>query len=431
MDAVTNNSASPFSGFYKLSFEQRQQRLLDAGVISEEDVTLLNTIASQEINALSDSFVENVIGSLPMPYGVVPNMHIDGRDVIVPMAVEETSIIAALCNSAKWVNSCGDITTETVGNQNLGQIYFAHISDVMNFITNIESQKQALIDCVNQDVAAGLVARGGGVKDLHVRTLLEKPGDLKAVVHVLIDTCDAMGANIINQACEYLKHPIEEMTGETASMCIVSNRPDHKLTRARVVIRNIEEQLGKAIEEASLFAELDPYRAATSNKGVMNGMDAVLLATGNDWRAVEAGVHAYAARSGQYRSITRWRMYEGDLVGELEAPIITGVVGGVTKLHPMAQLSLRMLRIDQASELSRVVAAVGLLQNLGAIKALTGDGIVKGHMRLHIKNLILSVDATDDEIVPLQGLLETRLEQTKKVSLADAKELLEELRQRS
>jgi hydroxymethylglutaryl-CoA reductase len=430
MDTVAKHKPAPFSGFYKLSQEERYQRLLDAGILDDADVALLKSAVSAEINALSDGFVENAIGSFPIPLGVVPAIPIDGREVMVPMAVEETSIIAALSNTAKWVRSSGEITTETVGNCNLGQIYFSHVSDIMNFITRVESQKLALIACVNQDIAHGLVKRGGGVKDIHVRTLLEKPGSLKAVVHVLIDTCDAMGANIINQACEYLKHPLEELTGESVAMCIVSNMPDTKITRAQLVLRGVDEALGKAIEEASLFAELDPYRASTSNKGVMNGIDAVLIATGNDWRAVESGVHAYAARSGQYRSITRWRYQDNNVVGEIEAPIITGVVGGVTKLHPMAQMAIKMLGVSTANELSRIVAATGLLQNLGAIRALMGDGIVKGHMRLHIKNLILSVDATDDEKKELQDLLEVALEKNNKISHQDAQDLLAEIRAR-
>jgi hydroxymethylglutaryl-CoA reductase len=428
MLTMTKESISPFSGFYKLSQQQRYQKLLQHGVLTPEEVLLLQNTVSPQMNELADGFIENAIGCFSLPLGVVPQMIIDGQAKIIPMAVEETSIIAALSNTAKWVASHGELMTESVGNANLGQIYFPKITDMVSFISKIQAQKQGLIACVNQDVAKGLAERGGGVVDLEVRTLLEKPGALKAVVHVLVDTCDAMGANIINQACEYLKKPLEALTGEQASMCIVSNLADQKLTRARVVIHDIDEKHGEAIEEASHFAELDPYRAATSNKGVMNGMDAVLIATGNDWRAVEAGVHAYAARSGQYRSITRWRMYEGDLVGELEAPIITGCVGGVTKLHPVAQMALNMLEVNTAKELSRVVGAVGLMQNLGAIRALIGDGIVKGHMRLHIKNLIIAVGAQPNEADELQTLLERRLVTKNKVSLSDAKELLSELR---
>ncbi|MDF1759485.1 MAG: hydroxymethylglutaryl-CoA reductase, degradative [Coxiellaceae bacterium] len=428
MDAVVDNKPQLLKGLYKLTPAQRWQRLVEAGWLTAADQTILDQITSDELHQLADHFIENSIGCLPIPLGVVPGLVVDDQEVVVPMAVEETSIVAGCSKMAKWLRESGEVTTRTEGTCAIGQIYFPKVNDIMAFIGQVDSQKQALMACANQDVAEGLVKRGGGVKDITVRTLLEKPGEMKAVVHVMIDTCDAMGANIINQVCEYLRHPLQELTGEDIAMCIVSNLPDTKLTKARIVIHDIDPQLGYAIEEASHFAELDPYRAATSNKGVMNGIDAVLIATGNDWRAVEAGVHAYAARSGQYRSITRWRMQGDHLVGDLEAPIITGCVGGVTKLHPIAKIALKLMKIEHADQLSRIVAAVGLLQNLAAINALVGDGIVKGHMKLHIKNLLLSVDATATEQVSLQPLLEKHLQTHNKVSLSDAIHLLAQLR---
>lgn len=430
MTAVKKLVTSPFSGFYKLSEQERYDALVSAGLLTEDDLHLLRTVVSGEMHELADNFVENSLGCMTVPMGIVPDVVIDGETIAVPMAVEETSIIAAACNMAKWVRLQGELVTETVGECALGQIYFPMVTDVVEFVAKVDAQKEALIACANQDVASGLVARGGGVKDLSVRTLMAAPDVMKAVVHVHVNTVDAMGANIINQICEYLKHPIEALTESSAAMCIVSNLVDTKLTRARIRIRDIDPMIGAKIEEASHFAELDPYRASTGNKGVMNGMDAVLLATGNDWRAVEAGVHAYAARHGEYRSITRWRMMDGDLVGELEAPVITGSVGGVTKLHPIAQLALRLMKVRDANHLSRIVAAMGLLQNLGALKALTGEGIVRGHMTLHIKNLMLGAGASDEEVGLLQPLLAARLAHDKKVSLADAKELLATVRGR-
>lgn len=416
-----------FSGFSKLNRTERLSRLVKIGALSNDDVQYLNSgigIAPE----LAEKFIENVIGYFQMPLGVATNFRIDGRDYVIPMAVEETSIIAAASKTAKWIHEQGEITTETVGNWVIGQIQLAKVTDFNRFAALITEQKANFITAANTDVAQGLVARGGGVADLLVRHIIRDDGAAMAVVHVLVDACDAMGANIVNQVCEYLKGPIERLTGERVTMCILSNLNDTKLTRAKIVIHNIDPQLGADLEEASYFAACDPYRAATNNKGVLNGIDAVLLATGNDWRAVEAGVHAYAARSGQYRSVTTWKMQGRDLVGIFEAPIIVGIVGGVTKLHPTAQMCLRILNISSANELARVVAAVGLVQNLGAIKALTTVGIIEGHMKLHIANLTLGAGAQDKEIPIVQRRLEEILALTKRVSLSHAIEVLREIR---
>jgi hydroxymethylglutaryl-CoA reductase len=250
-----------------------------------------------------------------------------------------------------------------------------------------------------------------------------------AVIHLMMNSCDAMGANIINQVLEYLKGPIEDLTGEEVTMCILSNLNDQKLTTAQVTIRTIDPVLGQKLQEASLFAEMDSYRAATHNKGVMNGIDPVLIATGNDWRAVEAGVHAYAAREGQYQAITRWRYQDGVLTGQLTAPIIVGTIGGVTALHPTAKMCLRMMNINSANELSQVIASVGLVQNLGALKALCTEGIIQGHMKLHIDNLLLAAGANENEMPELKERLQNWLHMHKRISLNNAHDLLAEIRQ--
>jgi hydroxymethylglutaryl-CoA reductase len=278
------------------------------------------------------------------------------------------------------------------------------------------------------EVVPGLVERGGGVKDLNVRKLVRPDGGTMLVVHVLMDSCDAMGANLMNQVCESLKTPIEDLTRETVNLCILSNLTDTKLTRAIVRIRNIDPELGRGIHEASLFAQLDPYRAATNNKGVLNGIDALLLATGNDWRAVEAGVHSFAARGGQYSSITKWFMDGTDLVGELTAPIAVGTVGGVTQLHPTARLCLNLLKVTSAEELARVAVAVGLVQNLGALKALSTVGIVEGHMKLHAANLALAAGADLGELPYLKSRIEHVLLEQRRVTLSHAIELLKSVR---
>jgi hydroxymethylglutaryl-CoA reductase len=355
-------------------------------------------------------------------------MRIDDRDYVIPMAVEETSIVAAASKTAKWIREVGSITTEVVGSEIIGQIQLAKVQDFATFEKNILAQKNYLIEISNREVAFGLVRRGGGVRDLHVRRVSRGDGTDMAVVHVLMDPCDAMGANIINQVCEFLKEPIEKFTGDKVTMCILSNLVDSKITRATVRLNDIDPELAEKIEEASLFAQQDPYRAATNNKGVLNGIDPILIATGNDWRAVEAGIHAYASRDGQYRSITKWKRDGSALVGVFEAPLIVGTVGGVTTLHPTAMMCMKMLGTQSANELSRVIAAVGLVQNLGALKALTTVGIIEGHMKLHTKNLALGAGAEEKEIPLVQKKLEEILAIRKRISLSNAIDVLKELR---
>jgi hydroxymethylglutaryl-CoA reductase len=426
--SLVHNASDLFQGFSKLAREERFERLLALGALTVDDVAFLEQGGVLD-TALADKLIENVIGFFQLPLGVATNFRIDGRDYVIPLAVEETSIIAALSKTAKWIRQQGEITTDIQGQCILGQIQLATVANFPRFSELLEENKQSLIQQANQDVAYSMVQRGGGVSDLQVYKLSRPDGGDMAVVHLLMNSCDAMGANILNQVLEYLKTPIEELTGEQVSMCILSNLNDQKLTTARVALHQVGAELGERLEEASLFAETCPYRAATHNKGVMNGIDPVLIATGNDWRAVEAGVHAYAARSGRYQAITRWCYRNGTLHGELTAPIIVGTVGGVTSLHPTASMCLRMMGIESANQLSRVIAAVGLVQNLGAIRALCTEGIIQGHMKLHIDNLLLGAGATDSEIPLLKERLKLRLLTNKRISLNNANEILTEIRQ--
>ncbi len=428
--ALSDKAGELFQGFSKLSRKERLARLIEMGALQADDVRFLNN--SQGLDAsLAENFIENVIGYFPMPLGVATNFCIDGDDYVIPMAVEETSIIAAASKTAKWIRQSGEITTSTLNNEAIGQIQIGKIKDYEKFERTITTNKEFLIESANLDVAKGLVARGGGIRDLTLRKLPRGDGGHMAVIHIMVDTCDAMGANIVNQICEFLKAPLENLSGESVTMCILSNLVDTKLTQAKVVVRNIDPELGHALSEASIFAEQDPYRAATNNKGVLNGIDPILLATGNDWRAVEAGVHAYATQDGQYRSITRWRMQDNDLVGTLTAPIIVGTVGGMTKLHPTAQLGLRLLGVSHANNLARICAAVGLVQNLGAIRALSTVGIIQGHMKLHIANLTMEAGAEADEVPILKKRLEEILHLRKRISLSNAIEILKELRSKN
>ncbi|MDI9819879.1 MULTISPECIES: hydroxymethylglutaryl-CoA reductase, degradative [unclassified Legionella] len=425
---LSNQAGQLFEGFSRLDRKERFQRLLELGALTVEDIQYLQQGGIKDA-ALADKLIENVIGYFQLPLGVATNFRIDGQDYVIPLAVEETSIIAALSKTAKWIRQQGEITTQITGDCIIGQIQIAKVNDFARFSAIFNENKQFLIEKANEEVAFSMVKRGGGVVDLQPRRLPRQDGGEMVVIHVSMNTCDAMGANIINQVLEYLKTPLENLTGEQITMCILSNLNDEKLTTAKVVIRDVDQELGERLEEASLFAETDPYRAATHNKGVMNGIDPVLIATGNDWRAVEAGIHAYASRSGQYQAITRWRYESGLLTGELTAPIIAGTVGGVTALHPTARLCLRMMGIESANHLSRVLAAVGLVQNLGAIRALSTEGIIQGHMKLHINNLLLVAGATDSELPLLKERLQSWLTINKRVSLNNAFELLTEIRQ--
>lgn len=347
-----------------------------------------------------DRMVENCIGSIGMPFGVAMNFHIDGVDRFVPMAVEEPSVIAAASNAAKIARGAYGFKTECVEDLMIGQVMLLGIDDISDAARAVEDNKHAILETAEPEESS-LGALGGGVKDLEVRILHpdakdneDIPPSLRGgtgedilVVHLLVDTKDAMGANAVNARAERAAPLLEKLTGGTARLRILSNLADRRLVRAKAVFP--ADALGPegtvdAILEAAWLARVDPYRAATHNKGVMNGVDAVVVATGNDWRAVEAAAHAYAARDGRYRALTRYTKTEaGDLRVQLRLPIPVGTVGGATKVNPMARLALRILQTDHAEDLARVACAVGLAQNLAAVRALATEGIQKGHMRLH------------------------------------------------
>jgi len=419
-----------FRGFYKLSRKERLRKIQLFCGLSEHDAKVLSGEVPID-PALAENFIENVIGYYPMPLGAATNFNIDGTDMIIPMAVEETSIIAAASATAKWVKEHGTIRTHSKGKLIIGQIQFPSVKNTARLREVVHSNRKELIDRANYFVP-GLVRRGGGVRDISVRELSRGDGDGDMVViHVHCDPCDAMGANLINQVCEGLKPALEELTGEKIGICILSNLVEGCLSVAEVIVRNVNPGIGKGIEEATLFAKLDPFRATTHNKGVLNGIDPILIATGNDWRAVEAAIHAYAARSGRYQPITEWKMDGADLVGRMEAPIAVGVVGGVTKSHPVSQVVLKMLNVKSSEELARICVAVGLVQNLAALKALSTVGIVKGHMRLHAGNLAYAVGANIEELPTVRERLALLLKQEKKIDMSMARDVLAEIRGQS
>jgi len=410
---------SPFKGLHHLSADERCTKLNELDLISKEQMQMLRSAVHPDLDQLCQQFSENVIGGFALPFGIVPDVPINNKNYILPLAVEETSIVAGLCKMAKWIRKDGLLKTSQTEQSVMGQVYFPEVKNIPAFEKIVSENKEQLIASLNNNIVAGMVKRGGGVSDFRLRVLDSQ----HVVIDVYLLSCDAMGANLITQVAESLKCSISEITGEAELMGIVSNYSDRSITTAEIDIQNIAPALGQAIEAASRFAEMDPHRAATHNKGIMNGIDAILIATGNDWRAVEAGCHAYASKDGQYKALATWRYQDGVLTGVLKAPIAVGTVGGVTKVHPQAQLSLQLLQIHSASELAQVVAATGLLQNLAALNALVGEGIAQGHMRLHIDNLLLQVGVDEQNRGALKKQCIKFLKQHGRITLSDVKAL--------
>ncbi len=406
-------------GFSKLDYSSRLNKLKDLSYLEEEDITYLKSGGLKSPD-FAEHFIENVLGYFEVPLGVAVNFVINNKNYILPLAVEETSIIAAASKTARWVSKNGEIKTEVLNRLSTGQIQIAKVKNLDRLQKVIQKNFSNWKDDVNKKILSSMVKRGGGLKSWEIR-FLDRPDSQKmGVLHLYIETCDAMGANLINQVCEYLKEPLEKESQEEVTMCILSNLADKRMVRSEVIVRNQAPLLIKKIEEASLFAEIDSYRAATSNKGVLNGIDALLIATGNDWRAVESGLHAYASCKGSYTSLTKWRVKGEDLHGVMEAPFMLGTVGGVTGLHPTARLCLKILGSPNSEELASLCCALGLVQNLGALRALVTEGVIEGHMKLHIKNLVLKTGATSKEKPLLEKHLMNILRQTKRVSFTQA-----------
>lgn len=420
---------SRIPGFYLLDIRDRINKLAE---IYELGVTEVEALSSQGALTLdqADKMIENAVGIFSLPMGVGTNFLINGKEYLVPMAIEEPSVVAAASFGAKIVRDAGGFTTESTDSVMVGQIQVIGCEDYNAAEASVLAHKDALIRRANIDLVANLVARGGGVRDIEVRRIGEgTPYGEMLIVHVLIDTCDAMGANLINTTVEGLAPEIETLTKGKVYLRILSNLADKRLAKARCVIPPScfatkdysGEEVVTGIVHAQNFAILDPYRAVTHNKGVMNGVDAVVMATGNDWRSVEAAAHAYAARSGAYRAMTEWyRDSEGNLVGELELPMAVGIVGAAISLHPMAKVALKFLRARTARELAEVIVCVGLAQNLSAIRALATDGIQKGHMALHSRTVAMTAGASGDDIDSVAA----ELVRLKDVTLSRAQQIM-------
>ena len=383
--------------FYRLSVEERVRAVHERGLLTGSDFRALATGKHTLDLEAADKMIENVVGVMGLPLGLGMNLRVNDKQYIVPMAVEEPSVLAALSSASKLVGQCGGFETEATDPILIGQIQVVRVPDLDQAKRALTERRQEVVNLANS-LHPNMVARGGGAQDIELFVHpLPSSGKPMLVVHLLVDTCDAMGANLVNGMCEGVAPLIESITGGEVFLRILSNLTDRALVRARCKIP-VELLVGRGysgeeardgIIMAGEFAEVDPYRAATHNKGIMNGIDPVAIATGNDWRAIEAGAHAFAARSGRYTSLTKWSADEnGNLCGSLEMPIKVGTVGTAVESNPTAALNLRLLGVESAIELAQVMGAVGLAQNFAAIRALATEGIQKGHMTLHARSVV-------------------------------------------
>jgi hydroxymethylglutaryl-CoA reductase len=387
--------SSRLSGFYRKSIEERRSQLRGESFLGARDDIVLESGGISAADA--DRFSENVLGVLSLPFSVAPNFLVNDRDVLVPMSIEEPSVVAAASNAARLVRQSGGFTAEADPSLMAAQVEVRGVDDVASAAAAVEGSRQAILEEASKG-SPGIEKFGGGARDLETREVTLPGGEHILVVHIIVDCADAMGANTVNSMAEAASDLIASTAGGRAGLRILTNLADRRLARARCTVSL--EALGSyrgaggaeparvrdGIVAAWELADADPYRAATHNKGIMNGVDALAVATGNDWRALEAGAHAFAARSGRYRSLSRWSAAaDGSLAGELEMPAAVGIVGGMTTYHPVARLALEMASIEKASDLARLLVTVGLAQNLAALLALSTEGIQRGHMRLHQK----------------------------------------------
>jgi len=419
------NRTSEFSGFYKLTPKERVQFVREFAGLTSEDVRILQSTGSLRLE-LADRMIENVIGAFPVPLGIAVNFLINGRDYLIPMAIEEPSVVAAASYAAKMARTKGGFFTSSTDPIMIGQIQTVDVDDPYGAKMAILGAKNKILKEANaQDPL--LVSVGGGAKDLDVKVIDANTGPM-VITELHVDCRDAMGANAVNTMAEAVAPLVEKITKGRVYLRIISNLATKRLARAWTVVAKEAvggEDVVDGIVEAYSFAAADPYRAATHNKGVLNGIVSVVVATCNDHRAIEAGAHAYAARVGHYKPLTVWEKNKaGDLVGSIELPMAIGIIGGATKVHPVAKVALKILGVKTANELGEVMAAVGLAQNLGALRALTHEGLQRGHMSLHARNVAISAGATGD----LVDLIVKRMIKERKIRLDRAKELIAELK---
>jgi len=421
---------SRLPGFYDQSLTDRARIVAEWAQLTPEQLAALDGSGGL-VPAQANHMIENVIGIHALPLGIAANFLVNGREVLVPMAIEEPSVVAGASFMARLARERGGFTAHTTEPQMIGQMQILDVPNLHVARLALLENKAHLLELANQ-IDRIIVKFGGGARDLEVRLIEDSPIGPFLVAHLIYDTRDAMGANAVNTACEALAPTIEQISGGRVHLRILSNLADRRLARARCAIPISVlafgdfsgERVREGIIEAYAFAAADPYRAATHNKGIMNGVDPVVIATGNDWRAIEAGTHAYAARGGRYTSLSTWgKNSDGDLVGTLEMPLAVGIVGGATKVHPTAQAALKLMGVTNARELAEVIVSVGLAQNLAALRALATEGIQRGHMTLHARQVAIAAGATGELIDVVAGQLVAE----KNVRVDRAEEILKEV----
>ena len=425
--------SSRLPGFYRKTIEQRRALLVEHTPLTTDDV---HTLHADTLNFdTADLMIENVVGTFGLPLALAVNFNINNTDVLVPMVVEEPSILAAVSNMSKLVRETGGFVTSSTPSNMIGQIQLSNVTTPTETIEKLAAAKSTLIVHAN-NILPSIQKRGGGIRDIYFRTVVyDEPGEESStmvVVHFIMDCVDAMGANMINTVAEQLAPTIEHITGYSANLRILSNYATERLARAecRIPVKLLADtpedgtKVALGIVDAYRFAYADPWRAATHNKGIMNGIDPVVIATGNDWRAIEAGAHTWASRTGQYRSLSKWSLRDNILIGSLEIPMQVGTVGGCIRNHPQVQTNMKILGNPKASELAQIIVAVGLAQNLGALTALSTEGIQRGHMRMHARNIAVQAGASIDEVPKVVEVLS----RTNQFSVSEAHNALTQLR---
>lgn len=427
----TGGVNSRIANFRSLAPAERIAKLVEAGTLADADAALLGAPGALPL-LLANGMIENVLGTFELPFAVATNFLVNGRDYLIPMVVEEPSVVAAASYMARIAREGGGFFTSSDFPVMRAQVQVLGAKDPEGARHRLLAAKDEILAAANAKDKV-LISLGGGCRDIEVHVFPQTPRGAIVVMHLIVDVRDAMGANTVNTMAETVAPIVERVTGGEVRLRILSNLADRRLARARVEVsaealatREFSgERMIEGILDAYTLAAIDPYRAATHNKGIMNGIDPVVVATGNDWRAIEAGAHAYAARSGHYTSLTTWeRAANGNLVGTIELPMALGLVGGATKTHPMAQASLRILGVTSAQELAEVTVAVGLAQNMAALRALATEGIQRGHMALHARNIAIVAGATGDEIEAVSA----ELARTHDVRTDRAREVLARLR---
>jgi hydroxymethylglutaryl-CoA reductase len=418
---------SRIEGFYKLPMTERLKIVKEFGGLTDEEAMALAGFGGMD-PAIPDRMVENAVGSFQLPLGIAVNFVINGKEYLIPMAIEEPSVVAAASNAARMARERGGFFTSSTTPVMIGQVQVTNVKDPSRVKHMLLEKKQQILDLANQQDPM-LLKVGGGARDLEVRVIHTLHGP-NVIVHILVDVRDAMGANAVNTMAEAVSPLIEDISGGKVLLRILSNLATHRLARARAVWTKEAiggEDVVDGVVEAYMFAEADPYRCATHNKGIMNGIDAVVVATGNDWRAIEAGAHSYASRTGAYKPLTTFeKTHEGDLVGTIELPMAVGLVGGATKVHPTARACIKLLGVKSAPELAEISAAVGLAQNFAALRALATVGIQKGHMTLHAKNIVASVGCPPELVDEVVSIIVAE----KKIRMDRAQEVIVELKRK-